>query len=122
MQDDIGRQGRELPAEAMRARQAEKRIRIEIADWQAIEYFGRTRADRIRRPDLDIGSQSPLRRRQLEHHLLHTSGISTGKAFVDDVADGGHGRTITRGLVDQRLGGSDHTRVSSIEYRLGVLR
>jgi hypothetical protein len=80
----------------MGTRQTEERVGVKIADRQAIEYFGRTGADRIWRPNLDVRAQSPLRRRQLKHHLLHTSGISTGKAFIDEVTDGGH--ELKRGL------------------------
>jgi hypothetical protein len=54
--------------------------------------LGLAAALRIDGPDFDVSAGPTLRRSQLEHHLLHTSGIRTGKAFIDEVTDGGHGR------------------------------
>ena len=90
MQDGVTREFRDGLLETIGLRQPQSGARHEIADRQAFGIFGRTRADRVRRPDLDVGAELALSGSELVHHLLHASGIGAGHAFVDDVTNRGH--------------------------------
>ena len=102
VQDDVFRQFREGIGQRERPHIAQRIVGTEVTDRQAAVDLLLPCPARVDGPDLDIGARPALRRGQLEHHLLHPSGISTGEAFIDDVTDGGHERK----------------RVSNMEYRV----